>query len=114
MRSSYCAPSPRAKVLAERFLAPEQLRVAARDRGMAGVDAVDTGVMDLADPVVAEAASITDDDLGTLRDLGRTDTEIRDVIRAVAARASSARCSTPPVRRPTRLTPSSIPNCARP
>ena len=50
------------------------------------LDAVDLAVMDLAERVVVDATSITQDDLQRLRDLGLTDAEIMDVVLAAAAR----------------------------
>jgi alkylhydroperoxidase family enzyme len=47
---------------------------------------VDLAVMDLAERVVDDATSITEDDLQRLRDLGLTDPEIMDVVLAAAAR----------------------------
>jgi alkylhydroperoxidase family enzyme len=47
---------------------------------------VDLAVMDLAERVVDDATSITEDDLQRLRDLGLTDPEIMDVVLASAAR----------------------------
>ena len=50
------------------------------------LDAVDLAVMDLAERVVVDATSITQDDLQRLRDLGLSDAEIMDVVLAAAAR----------------------------
>jgi alkylhydroperoxidase family enzyme len=50
------------------------------------LDAVDLAVMDLAERVVVDATSITQDDLQRLRDLGLADAEIMDVVLAAAAR----------------------------
>ena len=47
---------------------------------------VDLAVMDLAERVVDDATSITEDDLQRLRDLGLTDPEVMDVVLAAAAR----------------------------
>ena len=83
LRSSYCALM-HGRVLAEQF--GEPVRAIALDRAGAGLDVVDLAVMDLAERVVDDAASIGDDDLQRLRDLGLTDAEIMDVILAAAAR----------------------------
>jgi uncharacterized peroxidase-related enzyme len=85
LRSSYCSLAHGA-VLADRFLAPEQVRDAAVDHRNAGLEPVDIAVMDLAEKVAGDASSITSDDLVPLRDLGFTDPEILDVILAAAAR----------------------------
>jgi len=50
------------------------------------LDAVDLAVMDLAERVVVDAASVTPADLQRLRDLGLDDGEIMDVVLAAAAR----------------------------
>jgi uncharacterized peroxidase-related enzyme len=83
LRSSYCALA-HGKVLQERF--GEPVREIAIDRRSAGLDEVDVAVMDLAERVVEDAASIGDDELQRLRDLGLSETEIMDVVLAAAAR----------------------------
>ena len=62
------------------------MREIALDRRTAGLSDVDVAVMDLAERVVDDAASIGEEDLQPLRDLGLTDTEIMDVVLAAAAR----------------------------
>jgi alkylhydroperoxidase family enzyme len=71
-------------VLRERF--DEPVAAIARDHHVAGLDAVDVAVMDLAERVVDDATSIEGSDLKALRDLGLSDTEIMDVVLAAAAR----------------------------
>jgi alkylhydroperoxidase family enzyme len=83
LRSSYCSLA-HGTVLLERF--GEPVREIALDRRTAGLDEVDVAVMDLAERVVDDAASIRDADLQRLRDLGLADTEIMDVVLAAAAR----------------------------
>jgi alkylhydroperoxidase family enzyme len=83
LRSSYCSLA-HGKVLLEDF--GEPVAAIASDRRGAGLDAVDLAVMDLAERVVDDAASIGDADLQPLRDLGLSDTEIMDVVLAAAAR----------------------------
>jgi alkylhydroperoxidase family enzyme len=83
LRSSYCSLA-HGKVLLERFGVP--VRDIALDRRSAGLDEVDVAVMDLAERVVDDAASITEDDLQPLRTLGLTDAEVMDVILAAAVR----------------------------
>jgi uncharacterized peroxidase-related enzyme len=83
LRSSYCCLA-HGKVLLEQF--GEPVRELARDHRSAGLDEVDVAVMDLAERVVDDAASIGDEDLQRLRDLGLTDDEIMDVVLAAAAR----------------------------
>jgi alkylhydroperoxidase family enzyme len=83
LRSSYCSLA-HGSVLLERFDAPVVDIV--RDRRNAGLAAVDIAVMDLAERVVGDAASIGDFDLRPLRELGLSDEEIMDVVLAAAAR----------------------------
>ena len=83
LRSSYCSLA-HGKVLLEQF--GEPVADIVRDRSSAGLDAVDLAVMDLAERVVDDASSITDDDLEPLRRLGLTDAEIMDVVLAASIR----------------------------
>ena len=83
LRSSYCALA-HGSVLVERF--GEPVREIALDRGSAGLAVVDLAVMDLAERVVDDAASIDDAELQRIRDLGLTDAEIMDVVLAASAR----------------------------
>jgi uncharacterized peroxidase-related enzyme len=85
LRSSYCSLA-HGKILAEQFLASEQVRAAVVDHRTAGLDEVDVAVMDLADKVAADATSVTADDVERLRGLGLTDAEIFDVVAAAALR----------------------------
>ncbi len=83
LRSSYCCLA-HGTVLIERF--GEPVLEIARDHRAAGLDEVDVAVMDLAERVVDDATSITDDDLQPLRDLGLSQVDIMDVVLAAAAR----------------------------
>jgi len=83
LRSSYCCLA-HGTVLVEQF--GEPVREIALDHRSAGLDAVDVAVMDLAERVVDDAASIGDAELQPLRDLGLSETEIMDVVLAAAAR----------------------------
>jgi uncharacterized peroxidase-related enzyme len=83
LRSSYCALQ-HGRVLIEEF--DEPVREIALDRRSAGLDDVDLAVMDLAEKVVDDAASIEDADRQPLRDLGLSEPEIMDVVLAAAAR----------------------------
>jgi uncharacterized peroxidase-related enzyme len=85
LRSSYCTLA-HGSVLMDNFVAPDDLRAIVADHRAAGLDEVDVAVMDLADKVVADATSVTDDDIGRLRALGLSDTDIFDVVIAAAAR----------------------------
>ncbi|HEY3960947.1 MAG TPA: carboxymuconolactone decarboxylase family protein [Gaiellaceae bacterium] len=83
LRSSYCSLA-HGKVLLETF--GEPVREIALDRHAAGLDEVDTAIMDLAERVVDDASSIEDADLRRLRDLGLSDDEIMSVVLAATAR----------------------------
>jgi uncharacterized peroxidase-related enzyme len=83
LRSSYCCLA-HGKVLLERF--GEPVRDIVLDHRAAGLDEVDVAVMDLAEKVVGDAASLGDGDLQPLRDLGLSEAEIMDVVLAAAAR----------------------------
>jgi alkylhydroperoxidase family enzyme len=65
---------------------PDDLRAIVADHRDAGLDEVDVAVMDLADKVVADATSVTEEDIDRLRALGLSDTDIFDVVVAAAAR----------------------------
>jgi len=82
LRSSYCALA-HGKVLLE---LGEPVVEIARDRRSAGLDEVDVAVMDFAEKVVDDAASISEADRQKLRELGLSDAEIMDVSLAAAAR----------------------------
>jgi alkylhydroperoxidase family enzyme len=88
LRSTYCSLA-HGTVLLERF--GEPVRDIVLDRRAAGLDEVDVAVMDLAERVVDDAGSITDEDLQRLRDLGLSDIEIMDVVLAAAARCFFAK-----------------------
>jgi uncharacterized peroxidase-related enzyme len=83
LRSSYCCLA-HGTVLAERFDVP--VAQVAADHRAAGLDEVDVAVMDLAEQVVDDAASVGETDLRRLRDLGLSQEEVMDVILAAAAR----------------------------
>lgn len=85
LRSSYCMLA-HGQVLAERFLDPGAVRSIALDHRSAGLDPVDVAIMDLAEKVVADATSVTQEDVDRLRDLGLTDDEVFDVVAAAAVR----------------------------
>jgi alkylhydroperoxidase family enzyme len=82
LRSSYCSLA-HGKVLLE---LGEPVGEIARDRRAAGLDEVDLAIMDFAERVVDDAASISDDERQRLRDLGLSDAEILDVSLAAALR----------------------------
>jgi uncharacterized peroxidase-related enzyme len=83
--SSYCALA-HGKVLAEQFYDGEAVRAIAADHRLAGLDPVDVAVMDLAQKVARDGASVTPADIARLRELGLEDAEIFDVVVAASAR----------------------------
>jgi uncharacterized peroxidase-related enzyme len=85
LRSSYCTLA-HGSVLMDKFVEPDALRAIVADHRDAGLDEVDVAVMDLADKVVADATSVTEEDIDRLRALGLSDTDIFDVVVAAAAR----------------------------
>ncbi len=86
LRSSYCMLA-HGKVLMDGFVESGTMRAIAVDHHAAGLDEIDVAVMDFADRVVTDAASVTQADVDRLRELGLTDLEVLDV-----ALAASARC----------------------
>ena len=62
LRSSYCT-FVHGKVLADRFLAPEQVRDLVLDHRSADLDEVDVAVMDLAEQVAEDATAVTEADV---------------------------------------------------
>jgi alkylhydroperoxidase family enzyme len=83
LRSTYCMLA-HGSVLLETFDAP--VREIVVDRKAAGLDEIDLAVMDLAERVVDDAASIGDAELEPLRALGLSEPEIMDVVLAASAR----------------------------
>lgn len=85
LRSSYCTLA-HGSVLIDKFMEPDVLQAVVDDYRAAGLAPTDVAVMDLADKVVRDATSVSEDDLDRLRTLGLTDVEILDVVLAAAAR----------------------------
>jgi uncharacterized peroxidase-related enzyme len=85
LRSSYCMLA-HGGVLAEKFVEPDELRRIALDHRSADLDDLDVAVMDLADKVVADATSVTEQDIERLRAFGLDDGEIVSVVCAAAVR----------------------------
>ena len=85
LRSTYCALA-HGTVLANEFLGAETVRAVVTDPDAAGLDPADAAVVDFAGKVVADAASITQDDVDRLRDAGLSDRDVLDVAVAAAAR----------------------------
>jgi uncharacterized peroxidase-related enzyme len=85
LRSSYCMLA-HGSVLADRFMEPDAVRAVATDPAGAGLDPLDTAVMELADKVAADATAVTQEDVDRLRGLGLPDAEILGVVLAAAAR----------------------------
>jgi uncharacterized peroxidase-related enzyme len=86
LRSSYCALA-HGSVLADKFMDADAVRAIVADHRTAGLDPIDTAVMDLADKVADDATSVTSADVERLRSLGLSDRDILDVVAAAAARS---------------------------
>jgi len=80
LRSSYCCLA-HGKVLAEQFYDADTVCALP-----AGLDDADAAIMELAEKVVADATSVTQEDVDRLRRLGLGDAEIVDIVLAAAAR----------------------------
>jgi uncharacterized peroxidase-related enzyme len=85
VRSSYCMLAHGSVLMKEGF-DPAALRAVVDNYHAAGLAPVEIAVMDLADKVAGDAASVTGADIDALRELGLSDGEITDVVLAAAAR----------------------------
>lgn len=85
LRSSYCSLA-HGRVLIDRYLPAEAVIALASDPGAAPATPVESAAMRLARKVVEDATSVTAEDIGELRTLGLSDTEIFDIVAAAAAR----------------------------
>jgi uncharacterized peroxidase-related enzyme len=85
LRSSYCALA-HGTVLADEYLEPGEELQAIASNHRAALDAREAAVMDFAEKVVDDAASITQADVDHLRELGLSDEDVFDVALAAAAR----------------------------
>ncbi len=85
LKSSYCSLA-HGRILAEEFVGAEAVRDIAAGRRPAGMDDADVAVVELARRVVADATSISQQDIDHLRELGLADEQILDVVLAAAAR----------------------------
>ena len=84
LRSSYCSLAHGTK-LAE-LMGPESVKAIASGDGTAGLDPADAAIVDLADKVADDAASITGADIDRARTAGLSERDILDVVLAAAAR----------------------------
>jgi len=85
LRSTYCA-TEHGKVLRDRFYDADTVRRIAMDHRSAGIEPAESAIMDFADKVARDAASIVPEDIERLRVLDLTELEILDVALAAAAR----------------------------
>jgi uncharacterized peroxidase-related enzyme len=85
LRSSYCALAHGTQ-LRDRFHDAATVQRIVTDHRSAGLDATDVSIMDFAAKVAADATSVTDADVESLRRHGLSDVEIFDVALAAAAR----------------------------
>jgi uncharacterized peroxidase-related enzyme len=89
LSSSYCALA-HGKVLQEKILSTEEMRALAQGDPSAFSE-VEVAMMELARKVVADASSVTHEDLERLRRGGLREDEIFDVVATAAARAFFAK-----------------------
>ncbi len=85
LRSSYCTLA-HGEIMAERFLAPDEVVRVVRDRDGSALGAKDRAVAAFAQKVALGAVDVTPHDVETLRECGLADEEILDVALAAAAR----------------------------
>jgi AhpD family alkylhydroperoxidase len=85
LRSSYCALA-HGRVLLERHLSAEDLVSFAREPASAPLTRVEAAAVRLAGKVVADATTVSAEDVGELRELGLSDAEIFDIVAAAAVR----------------------------
>lgn len=85
LQSSYCTTA-HGKILADRWYEPDTVIALVSDHHTAGLDAVDTAIMDFATEVTLDPTSITEQQVENLRGLGLSERDILDVVLAVAAR----------------------------
>jgi uncharacterized peroxidase-related enzyme len=85
LRSSYCMLA-HGTILADKFLAPDDVRAVAAEGDGAPLEPRDRAVMGLAAQVVDAATAVSQEDVDGLRSLGLTDEEILGVVLAAAAR----------------------------
>jgi uncharacterized peroxidase-related enzyme len=85
LRSSYCSLS-HGRVLIDRYMPAEEVVVFAADPGSAPASPLERAAMRFARKVVADATSVSAEDVAELRELGLSDPEIFDIAAAAAAR----------------------------
>jgi len=86
LKSSYCSLA-HGKVLRDEFLGTNELVAVIDDRSTSELPPDEVAIMDFAEKVVADATSITAEDIEKLREHGLGEAEILDVALAAAARA---------------------------
>jgi uncharacterized peroxidase-related enzyme len=91
LRCSYCALAHGSVMVDRGMVDAGALEAAVAGRPTPALDEVDVAVMELADRVAADAASVDEDDIDRLRGLGLSDTEIFDVVIAAALRSFFAK-----------------------
>lgn len=84
---STCCAVAHGKMLRDNFFTSDDVVKIAIDHREAGLDEIDVAIMDFAEKVASEPASVTEDDVAALRAHSLSDREIFDVVFAVAVRA---------------------------
>ena len=85
LRSSYCALA-HGRVLLERHLSAADVVAFANEPASAPLTPVEAATVRLAGKVVADATTVSAEDVNELRELGLSDAEIFDIVAAAAAR----------------------------
>ena len=85
LRSSYCALA-HGRVVLERHLSADDLVAFATEPASAPLTRVEAAAVRLAGKVVADATTVSAEDVGELRELGLSDAEIFDIVAAAAVR----------------------------
>lgn len=86
LRSSYCMLQ-HSSVLLDMFMSADELAAVAADHRAAGLDPADVAIMDFAEKVAVDATAVTQEDVDALRAHGLSDTDVLDIVLAVAARS---------------------------
>lgn len=86
LKCTYCALA-HALILRKNFFSAEQLTAIARDYRMAGLDPAEVAMMSLAEKVILDPNSITQQDVDDLRNHGFSDEGILDIVMAASARS---------------------------
>ena len=85
LRSTYCSLA-HGQILVDKFLEPSVVEDLVEDPASAGLDQVETLIVQFGAKVAEDATTITESDIDRLRSAGLSDRDIFDVVLAAAAR----------------------------